>query len=257
MFLQCRIVPYCCIFSLTIWQKDCELKKTKNIPGINQIIISEGYDQEPIDNMKSRISKGIIYIEDINSINKFIDLINNKSLDTTNEVKYELVQKVDFESLFKKNNLDIKRFLFDRLDLLKKINCNFEHTNIDSLIVCLDNYFKNKILFANFAQLLYRLSNLDFESSEKNIGGYIRRTLGIQSKIINKRNLVSLKVNQLEKNFRIYDLNEKPFVMNTKVDIAKKLVKLNLKGLDVIKVAEITELPLKKVERMYREAFIK
>ena len=237
-----------------------ELKKTKNIPsGINQIIILEDYSQEPIpiDNIKSSISRGIIYIEDENSINKFIDLINNKSLDTTNEVKYELIQKVDFVSLFKKNNLDIKRFIFDRLDLLKKINCNFEHMNIDSLIICLDNYFKNKILFASFAQLLYRLANLDFESSERSIGGNIRRTLGIKSKIINRKNLVSLKVEQLEKNFRVYDLKENTFVMDTKVDIAKKLVKLNLKGLDVIKVAEITELPLKKVEKMYREAFIK
>lgn len=235
-----------------------ELKKTKNIPsGINQIIISEGYDQEPIGNMKSTISRGIIYIEDENSINKFIDLINNKSLDTTNEVKYELIQKVDFVSLIKKNNLDIKRFIFDRLDLLKKINCNFEHMNIDSLIICLDNYFKNKILFASFAQLLYRLANLDFESSERSIGGNIRRTLGIKSKIINRKNLISLKVEQLEKNFRVYDLKENTFVMDTKIDIAKKLVKLNLKGLDVIKVAEITELPLKKVEKMYREAFIK
>ena len=184
-------------------------------------------------------------------------MINNKSLDTTNEVKYELIQKVDFVSLFKKNNLDIKRFIFDRLDLLKKINCNFEHMNIDSLIICLDNYFKNKILFASFAQLLYRLANLDFESSERSIGGNIRRTLGIKSKIINRKNLVSLKVEQLEKNFRVYDLKENTFVMDTKIDIAKKLVKLNLKGLDVIKVAEITELPLKKVEKMYREAFIK
>lgn len=237
-----------------------ELKKTKNIPsGINQIIILEDYSQEPIpiDNMKSTISRGIIYIEDVNSIYKFMNLINNKSLDTTNEVKYELIQKVDFVSLFKKNNLDIKRFIFDRLDLLKKINCNFEHMNIDSLIICLDNYFKNKILFASFAQLLYRLANLDFESSERSIGGNIRRTLGIKSKIINRKNLVSLKVEQLEKNFRVYDLKENTFVMDTKVDIAKKLVKLNLKGLDVIKVAEITELPLKKVEKMYREAFIK
>ena len=80
---------------------------------------------------------------------------------------------------------------------------------------------------------------------------------GIKSKIINRKNLVSLKVEQLEKNFRVYDLKENTFVMDTKVDIAKKLVKLNLKGLDVIKVAEITELPLKKVEKMYREAFIK
>ena len=207
--------------------------------------------------MKSTISRGIIYIKDVNSIYKFMNLINNKSLDTTNEVKYELIQKVDFVSLFKKNNLDIKRFIFDRLDLLKKINCNFEHMNIDSLIICLDNYFKNKILFASFAQLLYRLANLDFESSERSIGGNIRRTLGIKSKIINRKNLVSLKVEQLEKNFRVYDLKENTFVMDTKVDIAKKLVKLNLKGLDVIKVAQITELPLKKVEKMYREAFIK
>lgn len=147
-----------------------ELKKTKNIPsGINQIIILEDYSQEPIpiDNIKSSISRGIIYIEDENSINKFIDLINNKSLDTTNEVKYELIQKVDFVSLIKKNNLDIKRFIFDRLDLLKKINCNFGNMDIDSLIFCLENYYKNKILFANFAQWRGNMNSYsEFNNSE-------------------------------------------------------------------------------------------
>ncbi len=31
MFLQCKIIPYLFIFSLTVWQKDCELEITKNL----------------------------------------------------------------------------------------------------------------------------------------------------------------------------------------------------------------------------------
>ena len=233
------------------------LKDIKRIPaGINQIIISENY-YENVENMKEFINREIIYVEDKNSINKLINLINNKSFDTANEVRYELIQKVDFESLFKKNNLDIKKFIFDRLDLLKKINCNFGNMDIDSLIFCLENYYKNKILFANFAQLLYRLVNLDFKSSEKHIGGNIRKILGIKSKTISRKNLVYLKVTQLEKSFRVYDLKENPFEMDIKINIAQKLVKLNIKELDITKISKVINLPLKKIERMYRETFLK
>lgn len=233
-----------------------ELRKLKNIPsGINQIIISEG-NYEPIENMKSIVSSGIIYIEDVNSINKFINLINNKFLDENNEIKYELIQKIDFESLFKNEQINIQKFVLDRLYLLEKINSKFEDIDVDFLLTCLKNYHEKKILLASFAQLLYRLANLDFTSTTKKVGGNIREILGVKSSTINRTRLVGLKANQFNKNFRVYNLNENTFVTDEKIRIAEELVKLDSKDLDITKISKITELPLKKVETMYREAFL-
>ena len=223
--------------------------------GANLIIISDSL--EPIENMKLILNREIIYIEDVNSINKLVELLNNKSLDYYNEIKYDFLQKVNFEKLINSNLDDIGKFVSDRLSLLEKINCNFGNIDSNFLEICLKNYNSKKLLVASFAQLLYRLANLDFISSAKKIGGKIRQIVGVASKPVSSNQLQGLNIRLSLRNYRIYDLNEKPFVMDTKIDIAQKLVKLNLKGLDVIKVAQITELPLKKVEKMYREAFIK
>ena len=223
--------------------------------GANLIIISDSL--EPIENMKLILNREIIYIEDVNSINKLVELLNNKSLDYYNEIKYDFLQKVNFEKLINSNPEDIGKFVSDRLSLLEKINCNFGNIDSNFLEICLKNYNSKKLLLASFAQLLYKLANLDFISSAKKIGGKIRQIVGVASNPVNSNQLQGLNIRLSLRNYRIYDLNEKPFVMDTKIDIAQKLVKLNLKGLDVIKVAQITELPLKKVEKMYREAFIK
>ena len=233
-----------------------DLEKYKNVPnGMNPIIISEGF-YKTIENMKSLICREIISIEGTNSINKLINLIKDKSLDNKNEIKYEMLEKVAFESLFEDNNVDIKRFVLDRLNQLKKINCNFEKIDIDFLITCLNNYYENKILFASFAQLVYRLANLDFISTTKRVGGNIREKLGVKSNPISRTRLVDLNANQLSKGFRVYNLNENTLVTDEKIKIAKELVKLNSKDLDITKISKITELPLKKVEKMYREALL-
>jgi hypothetical protein len=224
----------------------------RNLRGMNQIIISDSY--ETIENMKCVLNNKIIYIEDTNSINKLINLIKNRSFDNTNEIRYELLQKIDFESLFEQ--MDIKKVVIERLHLLEKINCNFEDMDSDSLIIYLNNYHRNKILFASFAQLLYRLANLDFTSTAKKVGGSIREILGVKSSSISRNRLVDIKTNQLSKGFRVYNLNENTFVTNIKIKIAQELVKLDIKELDVTKISKITELPLTKVEKMYRKVLL-
>ena len=234
--------------------EDLEEYKRNVVTEINPIIIFEGF-YKTIEIMKSLICREIIYIENINSINKLINLIKDKSLDNKNEIKYEMLEKVAFESLFEDKNVDIKRFVLDRLDLLNKMNCNFENIDIDFLITCLKNYEK-KILLASFAQLLYRLANLDFTSTTKRVGGNIRKILGVKSSTSSRSSLVDLKINQFSKGFRVYDLNKNTLVTNTKIKIAEELVKLDSKDLDITKISKITELPLKKVEKMYREALL-
>ena len=123
--------------------------------GTNLIIISDSL--EPIENMKLILNREIIYIEDVNSINKLVELLNNKSLDYYNEIKYDFLQKVNFEKLINSNLDDIGKFVSDRLSLLEKINCNFGNIDSNFLEICLKNYNSKKLLLASFAQLLYRL----------------------------------------------------------------------------------------------------
>lgn len=41
------------------------------------------------------------------------------------------------------------------------------------------------------------------------------------------------------------------------MNIAKKLIALDVKELDVTKIANITELPIKKIEKAYRACFLR
>lgn len=233
-----------------------DFEKYKTVAsGMNPIIISDGFYKN-IESMKVFLPREIIYIKELNSIEKLIFLINNKSHDFENEIYYELLQKIDFESLFKNEQMNIQKFVVDRLDFLEKINSKFENIDADFLLTCLKNYHEKKIVLASFAQLLYRLANLDFISTSKKVGGSIKEVLGVKSSSISRSKLVDLKTNQLNKGFRVYNLNENSFIADTKIKIAKNLVKFDIKELDITKISKATELPLKKVEKMYQEVHL-
>lgn len=231
-----------------------DLQKYKTIAsGMNPIIISDGFYKN-IESMKVFLPREIIYVKEPNSIEKLILLINSKSHDFENEIYYELLQKIDFESLFKNEQMNIQKFVVDRLDFLEKINSKFENIDADFLLTCLKNYHEKKIVLASFAQLLYRLANLDFTSTSKKVGGSIKEVLGVKSSSISRSKLVDLKTNQLNKGFRVYNLNENSFISDTKIKIAKNLVKLDIKELDITKISKATELPLKKVEKCIKKS---
>lgn len=243
---QCQVTPI----------KIEDLQKYKTVAsGMNPIIISDGFYKN-IENMKVFLPREIIYVKEPNSIEKLILLINSKSHDFENEIYYELLQKIDFESLFKNEQMNIQKFVIDRLDFLEKINSKFEDIDADFLLTCLKNYHEKKIVLASFAQLLYRLANLDFTSTSKKVGGSIKEVLGVKSSSISRSKLVDLKTNQLNKGFRVYNLNENSCISDTKIKIAKNLVKLDIKELDITKISKATELPLKKVEKMYQEVHL-
>ena len=243
---QCQVTPI----------KIEDLQKYKTVAsGMNPIIISDGFYKN-IESMKVFLPREIIYIKEPNSIEKLILLINSKSHDFENEIYYELLQKIDFESLFKNEQINIQKFVVDRLDFLEKINSKFEDIDANFLLTCLKNYHEKKIVLASFAQLLYRLANLDFTSTSKKVGGNIKEVLGVKSSSISRSKLVDLKTNQLNKGFRVYNLNENSFIVDTKIKIAKNLVKLDIKELDITKISKATELPLKKVEKMYQEVHL-
>lgn len=232
-----------------------DLNYLKMLKRWNCVIVSE-CNYQTNEQMRDFVNKEIIYIDDLDSINKLILLLKDKSIDTNNEIKYELLLKIDIDNLLKEDEITIGDFVLKRLFLLGKINSKFEDINYDFLKICIKNYCQQKLLIASFAQLLYKLANLDFKSTAKNIGGNIREILGVKSTTINRNKLINLRTNQLNQGVRVYNLKENTFVTETKIKIAQELMKLESKELDITKISKITELPLKKVEKMYREAFL-
>lgn len=223
----------------------------------NTIFIRSIKDTTGYETIKQYISRGVIYIDEIDTINRVIDMLCSRNIYEDSELKYTLIPKVEFEEIMKFDIKTLKEFILTREFILNQINCSFVLTDSRLLNNCLEAYDYSKILVASFAQHLYRLATLNFISNQKFVGGAIRKTLGVKSKAVNCRVLNPNSNLRWRKNIRVYDLNENQIQTDTQINIAKKLVALDIKGLDVSKIADITELPIKKIEKLYRDCFIR
>jgi hypothetical protein len=223
----------------------------------NQIVVMFSQDEKYFETLKKAIARGVIYVDEIESINETIALLQEKRVDVNGELSYKLLQNVEFEEVLHLNQKSLEEFIIARDILLKNIHYRFEGINFTLLRDYLTIYSNKRVLLANFAQYLYRLATLDFTSSAKITGKAIHTTLGVPSKIINLKSL-KIKVHMsLLKNNRVYIVNKNQLELNIKMDIAKKLVALDIKGLDINKIAGVTELPLKQIEKFYRDCFIR
>ena len=223
----------------------------------NQIVAMLSQDIKYFETIKRTIARGVIYVEKSESINDIIALLQAKRVDVKGELSYTLLEKVEFEEVLKLDVKSLEAFILKRDNLLKNIHYGFGGIELTFLRDYLTIYSNKRVLLANFAQYLYRLATLDFTSSAKITGKAIHTTLGVPSKIINLKSL-KIKVHMsLLKNNRVYIVNKNQLELNIKMDIAKKLVALDIKELDVAKIGNITELPLKDIEKMHRACFMR
>lgn len=223
----------------------------------NQIIVTNSLSLISLEWIKKVVQKKIILIEDINSINKIVSLLKNKELDFNNEIKYTLLEKIKFEDVLLLDSVSLKNFVLSREAFLNKLNKHFIAIDYEHLDSYINLYVKSKLLVANFAHTLYTLSTLDFISTQKAVGANIHKIVGVGSKVINLESKNIVTVSSLRKNIRVYDLNSNQIETKTKLDIAKKLLLLNYKDLDVQKIAKTLELPLKQVEKIYSKHILK
>ncbi|PNV82250.1 MAG: hypothetical protein C0627_11075 [Sulfurimonas sp.] len=223
----------------------------------NAIIVTSATEYKTFEYMKKIVQRDVILVEDGESINKMIYLLKNKQLDQNSEIKYHLLEKVKFEDIVYLDTNVIREFVIARTHLLKKLNIYFKDLDIEYVDTCLNIYKHKKVLLARFAQSLYRLATLDFTSTDKSVGGTIHKTLGVGSKVLSMKSLKIIVPTSMNKNHRAYDLNENQIETNIKIDIAKKLILLKCKTLDIEQIASTVKLPVKKVEKMYSEFFIK
>ena len=157
---------------------------------------------------------------------------------------YFFIEKINFEETI--YNDDLKKFIKKRYqDLPPNLDIR---SSIYKFI--LENYdFKllkeNRILTASLAHMLYRMCYLDYTSTKTQVGINISKILNVKSKSLTPKqfkNYLGKDSDQNLKQARVYDLNINQYVFDTKINILKKLIKLNIDTLDFKKIFEIVEL---------------
>lgn len=229
---------------------DCDSKFINSIITTNQI-----YNFEKL--FYNNIKDGFIFIEDKESIKKFIYAIETKDISICNEIKFSLVKPVSLGIIHKYSREDIEIFIKNRESILKAMNYKYVKFDEEDLEYFLEVYYKRKILIASFIQKLYRLVNLNFLISEKKIGKILCNILNTSSKTVTLKYIGILGGTKKTSNTRVYDLNINQTELDTKIKIATNLLKLNLKELDIKQISKNTGLLINQVEKIYKKIFIK
>ena len=219
---------------------------------INQILIIKKNLYIPIHEMKNNIRREGIYIEDDRSIEMFINALDINRIDSCNEIKYEVIERTDFLTILQ-DKTSLRKFLFDRVEILEKIGIHVLDKHIEFYMLVIDYYIKHNVIAANLIHKLYQIVNLDFESSSRAIGDKISLICGVKSKATNISNIsINLRRYVKSKNIKVYDLTFNQIEYDTKLDIATKLLRLDSKDLTVEKISTITKLPFYEIEKLYK-----
>ena len=235
---------------------DCMQQENK-FSAINQILIIKKNLYISTNEMKNNIRRGCIYIEDITSIERFIHALANNRVDSHTELKWELIEKIDFLTILQ-DKTNLIKFFLKRVEILEKIGIHVLDKHIEFYMLVLDYYIKHNVIAANLIHKLYQISNLDFVSSLRAIGDKMSLICGVKSKATNISNIsINLRRYVKSKNIKVYDLNFNQIEYDTKLDIATKLLHLDSKDLTVEKISKITELPFYQIKKLYKQKYIR
>lgn len=223
-----------------------------NIKGNNRIILKgNGLDYNK-NSTKCILGNPTIIIKDEDSIKKFFNILGNITHENIDEINYYFLDKKSFDILLKMEENELIHFLEEKNEHLFRLHhavpmLDLELIHEDKKI--LDTY---NILSARFANYLYKFAYFDFDASSTKIGIEVRKLLGVKSKTINNIRTIDIMFPK-GRTFKGYDLSVDKH-LDIKIKIAHKLIKIgNTKKLDLTTIAEITELPIKKVKNLYRK----
>ena len=234
---------------------DCMQQENK-FSLINQILIIQKNHYILIKEIKEHIKRKCIYIEDDRSIKIFINALDSNRIDSCNEIKYEVIERTDFLTILQ-DKTSLRKFLFDRVEILEKIGIHVLDKHIEFYMLVLDYYIKHNVIAANLIHKLYQIVNLDFESSSRAIGDKISLICGVKSKATHISNIYISLRRYVKSNIKVYDLNFNQIEYDTKLNIAIKLLNLDSKDLTVEKISKITELPFCEIEKLYKQEYIR
>ncbi len=232
------------------------MQQENKFSAINQILIIKKNLYISTNEMKNNIRRGCIYIEDITSIERFIHALANNRVDSHTELKWELIEKIDFLTILQ-DKTNLIKFFLKRVEILEKIGIHVLDKHIEFYMLVLDYYIKHNVIAANLIHKLYQIVNLDFESSSRAIGDKISLICGVKSKATNISNISMSLRRYVKSNIKVYDLNFNQIEYDTKLNIASKLIILDSKDLTVEAISKITELPFCEIEKLYKQEYIR
>ena len=231
------------------------MQQENKFSAINQILIIKKNLYISTNEMKNNIRRGCIYIEDITSIERFIHALANNRVDSHTELKWELIEKIDFLTILQ-DKTNLIKFFLKRVEILEKIGIHVLDKHIEFYMLVLDYYIKHNVIAANLIHKLYQIVNLDFESSSRAIGDKISLICGVKSKATYISNISMSLRRYVKSNIKVYDLNFNQIEYDTKLNIASKLIILDSKDLTVEAISKITELPFCEIEKLYKQEYI-
>lgn len=233
------------------------MQQENKFSAINQILIIKKNLYIPTNEMKNNIRRGCIYIEDITSIERFIHALANNRVDSHTELKWELIEKINFLTILQ-DKTNLIKFFLKRIEILEKIGIHVLDKHIEFYMLVLDYYIKHNVIAANLIHKLYQITNLDFVSSSRAIGDKISLICGVKSKATRISNIsMNLRKYVINNNIKVYDLNFNQIEYDTKLNIAIKLLHLDSKDLTVEKISKITELSFYEIEKLYKQEYIR
>lgn len=221
-----------------------------NYIGKNTIIkIDDSY--EFCEFMKNNLLNGAIVILEEDSVQNLFYAIEKKDINVIRVIKYIYLEKITLENILNYDEKELRNFILYRELILSKINGYYKKLEEQDVDYFLAVYFQRKILIAKFIQRLYRLATLNFICTDKQIGSIVKKLLDVSSKVVTPKYIGFSGSTEKLKNTRVYDLNINQVELDTKMNIAKKLVKLDIKGLDINEISKIIELPIKAIEKIF------
>ena len=232
------------------------MQQENKFSAINQILIIKKNLYISTNEMKNNIRRGCIYIEDITSIERFIHALANNRVDSHTELKWELIEKINFLTILQ-DKTNLIKFFLKRVEILEKIGIHVLDKHIEFYMLVLDYYIKHNVIAANLIHKLYQIVNLDFESSSRAIGDKISLICGVKSKATHISNISMSLRRYVKSNIKVYDLNFNQIEYDTKLNIASKLIILDSKDLTVEAISKITELPFCEIEKLYKQEYIR
>ena len=232
------------------------MQQENKFSAINQILIIKKNLYISTNEMKNNIRRGCIYIEDITSIERFIHALANNRVDSHTELKWELIEKINFLTILQ-DKTNLIKFFLKRVEILEKIGIHVLDKHIEFYMLVLDYYIKHNVIAANLIHKLYQIVNLDFESSSRAIGDKISLICGVKSKATHISNISMSLRRYVKSNIKVYDLNFNQIEYDTKLNIASKLIILDSKDLTVEAISKITELPFCEIEKLYKQKYIR
>lgn len=124
-------------------------------------------------------------------------------------------------------------------ELFKSVDLN-QSSYLSEIKKDLKLFEGEKILTSRLAVFLYRVT-YNIKASTTKVGRYFSIRLGLRSKTFSGYN---------RKSFKGYDLNVDERERLIKIEIAKRLCSLNIRKLDVEKIAMVTELPVNLIIKL-------